>query len=100
MIMNLDQLTPAERCVAAHMAEGLSNKEIATLLNKAEPTIKHQVASVLRKTGVPSRSRYIAEYYRQLYYVLYPALASGAGKCAPFEGGSVLTKRPQCVVLS
>lgn len=57
-------LTAAEKLVAAHVAEGLSNKEIASMLNKAEPTIKNQVASILRKTGAPSRCRFIAQLLR------------------------------------
>lgn len=53
-------LTPAEQEVISHLLLGLSNKEIATALNKAEPTVKHQVSSILRKHGVPSRARLIA----------------------------------------
>lgn len=56
----LSLLTPAERLVAAHVMQGLSNKEIATTLAKSEATVKHQVASVLGKFGVSSRSRFIA----------------------------------------
>lgn len=66
-------LTPAERFVAVHLAQGLSNKEISTLLGKAEPTIKHQISAVLEKTGVPSRGRFIALYHQQA--VLAPAVA-------------------------
>ncbi|MDI1319085.1 MAG: helix-turn-helix transcriptional regulator [bacterium] len=55
----LGQLTPAERLVAAHVAQGLSNKEISSALNRAEPTIKHQIASACRKFGVQSRCRLI-----------------------------------------
>ena len=39
---------------------GLSNKEIAASLGRAEPTIKHQVSACLRKFGQPSRARLIA----------------------------------------
>mgnify|MGYP000896232824 FL=1 len=53
-------LTQAERRVLALLKEGLSNKEISSLLGRAEPTIKHQVSSCLRKFGVPSRSRLVA----------------------------------------
>jgi DNA-binding NarL/FixJ family response regulator len=44
------------------MLQGLSNKEISTALGRAEPTIKNQVASILRKHGVPSRARLIAQF--------------------------------------
>jgi DNA-binding NarL/FixJ family response regulator len=53
-------LTLAERVVLGFLLAGLSNKEIASALNKAEPTIKHQVSSILRKHRVPSRARLIA----------------------------------------
>jgi two-component system, NarL family, response regulator DevR len=61
----LGSLTPAERLVAIHVAEGLSNKEIATVLGKAEPTVKHQVSAILHASGATSRTRFIAAYYRQ-----------------------------------
>lgn len=56
----LPALSPAERFVAAHVAEGLSNREIAVALGKSEATVKHQVSAILRKAGVASRSRFIA----------------------------------------
>jgi len=53
-------LTPAERRVCELMLQGLANKEIASVLNRSQATIKNQVASVLRKCGVPSRMRLMA----------------------------------------
>lgn len=53
-------LTPAERIVVAYLTHGLSNKEIASALGKAEATVKHQVGSILQKTGVPTRLRLMA----------------------------------------
>ncbi len=53
-------LTPAEQDVLTHLLSGFSNKEIASALNKAEPTVKHQVSSILHKHRVPSRARLIA----------------------------------------
>lgn len=53
-------LTPAEQRVCDLLLTGLSNKEIANELNRAEATIKNQVASILRKHGVPSRARLLA----------------------------------------
>jgi len=53
-------LTQAESRVLSLVKEGLSNKEISSVLGRAEPTIKHQVSACLRKFGVPSRSRLIA----------------------------------------
>jgi DNA-binding NarL/FixJ family response regulator len=53
-------LTVSERTVLGRLLQGESNKEIATALGKAEATVKHQVSSILRKHGVPSRARLIA----------------------------------------
>jgi DNA-binding NarL/FixJ family response regulator len=54
-----ERLTLAERAVLEHLLAGLANKEIAAVLGKAEPTIKHQVSAILRKHHVPSRARLI-----------------------------------------
>jgi DNA-binding NarL/FixJ family response regulator len=56
----LAKLTPAERLVAVLVRQGLSNKEIADSLGKATCTVKAQVASILHKYGVPSRTRLLA----------------------------------------
>jgi len=53
-------LSPAELMVALQLAQGCSNREIATALGKSETTVKHQVSACLRKLGVPSRARLIA----------------------------------------
>lgn len=55
-------LTPAERRVSEFLGWGWSNKEIAHALDRAEPTVKNQVASILRKTGTASRARFIVFY--------------------------------------
>lgn len=55
-------LSPAEREVLALVQSGCSNKEIAALLAKAEPTVKHQVSAILRKTGVQSRCQLLARF--------------------------------------
>ncbi len=53
-------LTRCERVVALHVKFGLSNKEVAARLGKCEATVKNQVAALLRKLGVPSRTRLVA----------------------------------------
>jgi DNA-binding NarL/FixJ family response regulator len=55
-----DPITPAENKVLAYLCAGYSNKEIARFLGKAEPTVKHQVSSCLRKFGLSSRTRLMA----------------------------------------
>jgi DNA-binding NarL/FixJ family response regulator len=63
----LDKLTPAERMVAVHLAQGLSTKEIATALGKAAPTVKCQISAILHAAKVPSRARFIASYHQQCF---------------------------------
>ncbi len=53
-------LSEAENRVLELLAAGYSNKEIAHRLHKAEPTVKNQVAAILRKLGLSSRARLIA----------------------------------------
>ena len=48
-------LSPRERQVAAEVARGSSNKEIARALQIAEATVKIHVASILRKLRLDSR---------------------------------------------
>ncbi len=55
-----ERITPAEQHVLAYLCAGYSNKEIATFLNKSEPTVKHQVSACLRKFGLSSRTRLMA----------------------------------------
>ena len=55
-----EPLTAAEQDVLAYVCAGYSNKEIAVLLGKAEPTVKHQVSACLRKFGLSTRTRLMA----------------------------------------
>jgi DNA-binding NarL/FixJ family response regulator len=55
----LAQLSPAECLVATHVAQGLSNKEIAATLGRAPATIKHQLSAAMRHLGVQSRCQLI-----------------------------------------
>jgi DNA-binding NarL/FixJ family response regulator len=50
-----DSLTPTEAKVAALVAEGLSNPEIATKLLLSRRTVATHVSHILRKLGVHSR---------------------------------------------
>jgi DNA-binding NarL/FixJ family response regulator len=60
------KLTVAEESLLPYVVAGLSNKEIAHATGKAQGTIKCQVSSMLRKAGVPSRTRFVAEFYQRL----------------------------------
>ena len=49
------ELTPREREILCHLAEGHSNKTIARLLGITDGTVKLHVKAILRKLGVRSR---------------------------------------------
>jgi two-component system response regulator DevR len=52
----LSALSPQERLVARHVAEGLANRQIADRMGLAEKTVKNYVSNVLTKLGVARRS--------------------------------------------
>lgn len=52
---NVVALSSAEREVLGLLREGLSNRDIADRRGRSERTVANQVASLLRKTGAPSR---------------------------------------------
>jgi DNA-binding NarL/FixJ family response regulator len=51
----LDQLTPREREVLRHIAQGFTYKEIGVRLNLSAKTVETHVSSVLRKLQLSSR---------------------------------------------
>lgn len=54
--MQQDQLGPREREVAALIARGMTNAEIALSLGLSTSTVKHYVETAMRKAGVTSRA--------------------------------------------
>jgi DNA-binding NarL/FixJ family response regulator len=54
-LASLEALTPREREVAALIADGLSNKQIARRLCLTVGTVKHYVHRILEKTGLDNR---------------------------------------------
>jgi len=52
-----DPLTPREREVAALVAEGLTNREIAARLYLSERTAQNHVQHILTKLGLPNRGQ-------------------------------------------
>ena len=55
-----DPLTPREREVAALVARGLTNRQIASDLHLSERTIENHVSKILRKLGFASRAQVAA----------------------------------------
>lgn len=53
------KLTPAEAEVVAQVALGLSNKEVAAVLNETEASVKGRLARVFQKLGVKNRLQLI-----------------------------------------
>lgn len=53
----IDFLTDREREVLIQVARGMSNKEIAILLNITERTVKNHISNIFRKTDVSDRTQ-------------------------------------------
>ncbi|WP_233594822.1 response regulator transcription factor [Amycolatopsis sp. WAC 04169] len=51
-----EQLTPQERRILDHIADGMTNRQIADRLFLAEKTVRNYVASLLAKLGLQRRS--------------------------------------------
>lgn len=52
----LAELTDQERVIVGHIAEGLTNRQIAEALFLAEKTVKNYVSTILAKMGMSNRS--------------------------------------------
>ena len=50
------ELTPAEQRVAALVAEGHTNREVAAMLFVAERTVEFHLSGIYRKLGIRSRA--------------------------------------------
>lgn len=61
-VLQATGLTPREEAVVVHIAEGLTNRQIAARLYLSERTVEAHVGSVLRKLGFASRAG-IAGWY-------------------------------------
>jgi two-component system response regulator DevR len=61
----LTPLSPQERRILEHIAQGLTNRQIGSSMSLAEKTVKNYVTSVLAKMGMESRTQaavYIASH--------------------------------------
>ncbi|MFQ5556860.1 MAG: response regulator [Acidimicrobiales bacterium] len=52
----LDRLSPQERRLLDHLADGLTNRQIADRMELAEKTVKNYVSNLLRKLEMTSRT--------------------------------------------
>lgn len=52
----LSQLTDQERIIVGHIADGLTNRQIAEEMFLAEKTVKNYVSTILTKMGMSNRS--------------------------------------------
>jgi Response regulator containing a CheY-like receiver domain and an HTH DNA-binding domain len=59
------KLTARQREVVAHVAHGLTNKEIGRLLNLTEGTVKMMLHMVYDRTGIRNRTALAAKYHRE-----------------------------------
>lgn len=53
----LRALTPQERLVLAHIAEGRTNRQIGEAMSLAEKTVKNYITSVLANMGLERRTQ-------------------------------------------
>ncbi|WP_391530322.1 response regulator transcription factor [Candidatus Frankia nodulisporulans] len=83
----LARLTPRERTVLAHMAEGRSNQGIGARLHLAPKTVENHIAGVFTKLGMPASSDDNRRVLAVLAW-LRAAGASGSGQSGPGPGGS------------
>ncbi|HEX2154718.1 MAG TPA: LuxR C-terminal-related transcriptional regulator [Acidimicrobiia bacterium] len=52
----LAQLTDQEKLIVNHIADGLTNRQIAGTMFLAEKTVKNYVSNILAKMGMSNRS--------------------------------------------
>ena len=51
--------------IVRHLAEGLSNKDVASRINLSEKTVRNYVSEILDRLGLESRSQVVAAWLKQ-----------------------------------
>jgi len=63
-------LTPRELDVLTHVAQGMRNRDVGTLMDISEQTVKNHVSTILHKLGVRNRVRAVTFAVRQGWLAL------------------------------
>ena len=63
----LEQLTQRERNIAGLVAQGLTNKEIASRLFLSDGTVRNNIAVIMEKLNVTNRTQLGMAYYERIY---------------------------------
>lgn len=74
-IQGMSQLSPQERLIMPLLAQGRTNKEIATQLGLSDKTIKNYLANIYDKLGVNRRTEAVAWYMKEM--PLSPSVETG-----------------------
>lgn len=74
MLEGYDQLTTAERAIYDFITEGHSNEEIAEMAHVSVGTVKFHCTRLFNKLGVSSRSRLIANHWREKFKTKGPSI--------------------------
>lgn len=61
---SLDALTERERAIAALVAEGLDNREVAGTLYLSEGTVRNHISAMLQKLGLRNRTQLALAWWR------------------------------------
>ena len=79
LAMRFQFLSPQERILAGHLAEGLTNREAAERMGLAEKTVKNYVSNVLTKLGMERRSE-AAAYVSRVQVVAGSFITESSGE--------------------
>jgi len=72
----LRPLSKREMEVLSYLTQGMSNKEIATLLGISHQTVKNHVTSILRKLGVDDRTQAVVYALRRGWFHLHNQIST------------------------